>query len=95
MAFENLTQADLDSMKIQVSTAQEPTQTVTPEEVARSYSAAMDSVALLNAGKPVEMTDEDWADTVKRNKAHLEIQIAKGDYYAGYDLTPFEQAIVA
>jgi hypothetical protein len=67
---------------------------LTPEqEVARNYSAAMDSVNLLNAGKPEDMFDEDWADTVKRNKKHLEIQIAKGDYYAGYDLTPFEQAI--
>lgn len=66
---------------------------VTPEEVERSYNAAMDSVTLLNAGKPEEMTDEDWADTVKRNKEHLEIQIAKGDYYAGYDLTPFEAAV--
>jgi len=57
------------------------------------YSAAMDSVNLLKAGKPEDMTAEDWADTVKRNKEHLEIQIAKGDYYAGYDLTPFSQAI--
>jgi hypothetical protein len=68
-------------------------QEVTAEEVQRSYNAAMDSVNLLNAGKPEDMTDEDWADTVKRNKEHLEIQIAKGDYYAGYDLTPFEEAI--
>jgi hypothetical protein len=68
-------------------------QEVTAEEVARSYSAAMDSVALLEAGKPEDMTDEDWEDTVKRNKEHLEIQIAKGDYYSGYDLTPFEQAV--
>jgi hypothetical protein len=68
-------------------------QEVTPEEVARNYSAALDSVNLLNAGKPEDMTDEDWADTVKRNKEHLEIQIAKGDYYAGYDLTPFENAV--
>jgi hypothetical protein len=68
---------------------------LTPEqEVQRSYNAAMDSVNLLNAGKPEDMTDEDWADTVKRNKDHLAIQIAKGDYYAGYDLTPFEQAVV-
>lgn len=66
---------------------------VTPEEVERSYNAAMDSVNLLNAGKPEQMSDEDWADTVKRNKEHLEIQLAKGDYYSGYDLTPFEQAI--
>ena len=67
---------------------------LTPEqEVAKAYSAAMDSCDLLNAGKPEDMTDEDWADTVKRNKEHLEIQIAKGDYYAGHDLTPFEDAI--
>jgi hypothetical protein len=63
------------------------------QEVAQSYKAAMDSVSLLEAGKPELMTDEEWADTVKRNKEHLEIQIAKGDYYAGYDLTPFEKAI--
>ena len=67
---------------------------LTPEqEVQRNYDAAMDSVDLLNAGKPEDMTDEDWADTVKRNKEHLEIQIAKGDYYAGHDLTPFENAV--
>ena len=67
---------------------------LTPEqEVQRNYNAAMDSVNLLNAGKPEDMTAEDWADTVKRNKEHLEIQIAKGDYYAGHDLTPFQDAI--
>ena len=67
---------------------------LTPEqEVQRNYDAAMDSVNLLNAGKPEDMTDEDWADTVNRNKEHLEIQIAKGEYYAGHDLTPFQDAI--
>ena len=67
---------------------------LTPEqEVQRNYDAAMDSVNLLNAGKPEDMTAEDWADTVKRNKEHLEIQIAKSGYYAGYDLTPFQNAI--
>jgi hypothetical protein len=67
---------------------------LTPEqEVQRNYDAAMDSVNLLNAGKPEKMTDEDWADTVKRNKEHLEIQIAKGaEYYGSHDLTPFENA---
>jgi len=68
-------------------------QEVTAEEVQRSYNAAMDSVDLLNAGKPEDTTDEDWADTVKRNKDHLNIQLAKGDYYAGYDLKPFEDAV--
>jgi hypothetical protein len=67
---------------------------LTPEqEVQRNYDAAMDSVNLLLAGKPEDMTDEDWADTVKRNVEHLKIQIAKGDYYAGYDLTPFENVL--
>jgi hypothetical protein len=67
---------------------------LTPEqEVQRSFNAAMDSVNLLNAGKPEDMTDEDWLDTVKRNIDHLQIQLDKGDYYAGYDLTPFEQAV--
>jgi len=67
---------------------------LTPEqEVQRNYDAAMDSVNLLNAGKPEDTTDEDWADCVARNKEHLEIQIAKGDYYAGHDLTPFENAV--
>jgi hypothetical protein len=66
---------------------------ITPEEVKRNYNAAMDSVNLLNDGKPEDMTDEDWADTVKRNVEHLEIQIAKADYYAGHDLTPFEDAV--
>jgi hypothetical protein len=65
------------------------------EEVARSYRAALDSVNLLNAGKPEEMSAEDWADTVKRNVEHLEIQIAKGAYYAGYDMKPFEDAVAS
>ena len=63
------------------------------QEVASSYSAAMDSVNLLNAGKPEDMTDEDWADTVKRNKDHLNIQLAKPEYYEDFDLTPFQDAV--
>jgi len=64
------------------------------QEVEQSYNAAMDSVNLLNAGKPEDMTDEDWADTVKRNKKHLTIQVNKGaEYYGEHDLTPFTAAI--
>ena len=67
---------------------------LTPEqEVQRNYNAAMDSVRLLDAGKPTEMEESEWQDTVKRNKDHLSIQIAKSDYYAGHDLTPFENAV--
>ena len=64
------------------------------QKVAQDYSAAMDSVALLNAGKPEDMTDADWADCVVRNKEHLEIQIAKGaEYYGTNDLQPLKDAI--
>ena len=64
------------------------------QQVAQDYKADMDSVNLINAGKPADMTDEDWVDTVKRNKEHLEIQVAKGaEYYGSNDLTPFENAV--
>jgi hypothetical protein len=64
------------------------------QQVAQDYKAAMDSVSLLEAGKPADMTDADWADCVARNKAHLEIQIAKGaEYYGEHDLSPFVKAV--
>jgi len=68
---------------------------LTPEqEVQRSYDAAMDSVNLLNAGKPADMTDADWADCKQRNIDHLKIQLEKGaEYYGSNDLTPFENAV--
>ena len=64
------------------------------EEIARHYSACMDSVNLINAGQPEGMTDEDWADTVARNVAHLEIMVAK-DFMQGQDLAPLNAAIAA
>jgi len=68
---------------------------LTPEqEVQRNYDAAMDSVALLQAGQPKEMTDAEWQDCKQRNIDHLKIQIAKGaEYYGSLDLTPFEDAV--
>lgn len=65
---------------------------LTQEQIARHYSAAMDSVNLLNAGKPVGTTDEDWADTVSRNVEHLKIMVAK-DFMQGQNLAPLKQAI--
>jgi hypothetical protein len=65
---------------------------ITAEEIARHYSAAMDSVALINNGKPENTTDEEWADTVARNKEHLKIMLAK-DFWTTEDLTPFENAV--
>jgi len=64
------------------------------QRVAADYSAAMDSVHLLEAGKPAEMTDADWADCKQRNIDHLKIQLEKGaEYYGSNDLTPFENAV--
>ena len=61
------------------------------EQIAQHYSAAMDSVNLINAGKPVQMTDADWTDCLSRNKEHLKIMIAK-DFWTTEDLTPLQQA---
>lgn len=63
------------------------------EEVARHYSAAMDSVNLLNAGKPEGMDDQEWTDTVERNKEHLRLMLAK-PWWTDQDLTPLQQASV-
>ena len=66
-------------------------ETPTPEQVAKHYSAALDSVALIQAGKPEKMTDTDWADCLSRNKEHLNIMLAK-DYWTTEDLTPLQDA---
>lgn len=63
----------------------------TAEEIARHYSACMDSVNLINAGKPEGVEDADWADTVARNKEHLQIMLAK-DFWTTEDLTPLRTA---
>jgi hypothetical protein len=68
--------------------------TYTPEEIARHYSAAMDSVNLINAGKPQYMSEADWTDCVRRNKEHLQIMVAK-DFWTTEDLQPFHDAIAA
>jgi hypothetical protein len=64
---------------------------ITQEQIAQHYKAAMDSVNLINAGKPQSMTAEDWADTLARNVAHLEIMLAK-DYWTTENLTPLRTA---
>ena len=67
---------------------------LTPEQIAQHYSAAMDSVDLLNAGQPEGMDDADWADTVSRNVEHLKIMAAK-DFWTDEDLGPLNAAIAA
>jgi hypothetical protein len=64
---------------------------ITAEQIAKHYSACMDSVNLINAGQPEHMTDADWADTLKRNRDHLVLMLEK-TYWTDEDLTPLQQA---
>ena len=64
---------------------------LTAEEIQKHYDAAMDSVNLINGGKPEDMSDEDWAACVERNKAHLQIMLTK-DFWTTQDLKPLQDA---
>lgn len=68
---------------------------LTAEQIQKHYDAAMDSVNLLNAGKPSDMSDDDWADTVSRNVGHLEIMVAKDYWTDAQDITVLQAAIDA
>ena len=67
-------------------------QEVTAEEIAKHYSACLDSCNLLNAGQPEDMSDEEWADTIKRNKDHLILMLEK-DFWQDQDLQPLKDAV--
>lgn len=65
---------------------------LTPEQqIAKDYAACMDSVNLINGGKPENTTDEEWADCLERNKEHLRIMLAK-DFWTNEDLAPLQSA---
>ena len=70
------------------------TDTPTAEEIAQHYTVMGHSVDLLNAGKPEDMSDEDWADTVSRNVEHIELMVAK-DFWTTEDMTAANAAIAA
>jgi hypothetical protein len=61
------------------------------QQIAKHYSACLDSVALINAGKPEKMTDEEWADCLARNKEHLVLMLGK-DFWTNQDLTAIRSA---
>jgi hypothetical protein len=64
---------------------------ITAEQIAQHYSAAMDSVNLINGGKPEMMSDADWANCLTRNKEHLQWMLAK-DFWTTEDLSPLQAA---
>lgn len=70
-------------------------ETLTPEQIQKHYDAAMDSVNLLNAGKPAEWSDDDWTACVSRNVEHLEIMVAKDYWTDAQDITVLQAAIDA
>lgn len=64
---------------------------ITPEQILRHYNAAMDSVNLINQGKPEYMSDEEWVSCLQRNKEHLKI-VLSSPYWTDEDLTPLRLA---
>ena len=71
-----------------------PEETLTAAEIAQHYSAAGDSVTLINELVALSERDDDQVDTVRRNVEHLELMVAK-DYWTTEDLAPFNAAITA
>ena len=67
---------------------------LTPQEIAQHYSAAGDSVTLINELVALSERDADQVDTVRRNVEHLQIMVAR-DYWTTEDLAPFNAAIAA
>mgnify|MGYP006969406870 CR=1 FL=1 len=68
--------------------------TPTSEEIAQHYSAAMDSVNLINDLMAQDSRTAEEQDSVSRNVEHLQIMIAK-DFWTTEDLTPPNNAITA
>ena len=69
-------------------------ETQTPEQIAQHYSAALDSVNLINELMDLSSRTEEQVATVDRNVEHLEIMVDK-DYWTTEDLDPLYAAIEA
>ena len=73
----------------------------TADEIAAIFSAAGDSVTVINTAKTSDETDDDYKDKIKRNVEHLEIIKAykKVDgttsIWTSEDFTAIDAAIVA
>tara|TARA_R100000278_G_C5393864_1_gene137115 strand:+ start:373 stop:585 length:213 start_codon:yes stop_codon:yes gene_type:complete len=66
----------------------------TAEQIAKHYSACLDSVDLINALMAQDSRTTEEQDTVDRNVDHLEIMVAK-DFWTTEDMTPLNNAISA
>ena len=71
-----------------------PRDTPTAEQRAGSYSAALDSVNLINGSASAQSSPQEWKECLQRNVDHLEIMVAK-TYWEGEDLSPLTAAIAS
>ena len=67
-------------------------ETLTAEQIAKHYSDALDSVALINELMALDSRDEEQTATVTRNVEHLQLMVAK-DFWTTEDLGPLNTAI--
>ena len=73
----------------------------TADEIAAIFSAAGDSVTVINTAKSEDETDDEYKDKIKRNVEHLEIikEYKKIDettsIWTSEDFTAIDAAIVA
>ena len=68
--------------------------TLTAEQIAQNYSAALDSVTLITELMALSSRDAEQTATVAGNVEHLELMVAK-DYWTSEDLDPLNAAIAA
>lgn len=66
--------------------------TPTPEEIAQHYSAALDSVNLINELVGLETLSEKQAECIDRNVRHLQLMVAKS-FWTNEDMTPLTSAV--
>ena len=65
----------------------------TAADKTQDYTAAGDSVTLINTlAAKSSLTDEEKA-TIKRNTDHLELMVAKSDWESSQSMTAFNKAI--
>lgn len=71
-----------------------PGQMTEAEQIAKHYSAALDSVNLINSLVAEATLTAEQKDTISRNVEHLKIMVAK-DFWTSEDLSPLNDAISA
>jgi hypothetical protein len=68
-------------------------QALTPaQKLERRYNSNLDSVTLIQKGKPLSMENDDWKDTLENNVTHLQMQVDSNDF-KDFDQQPFLDSI--